>query len=95
MKNTLTLSYYAVIVMVLVAQALFTVYQGSLVIGHGQQLTQLEKQKAELIERSRSLKQSLAGSSSLLHISQSPVYNQFQPVADPLVVTSIDTVASR
>jgi hypothetical protein len=94
-KQHLSLSYYVIISALLVGQALFTVYQGSIVIGNGQKLTQLDKQKTELVERSRTLQQVLADRSSLLQIAQSPVYNQFEPVGEPLVITNLNTVASR
>jgi hypothetical protein len=94
-QSKITIFYYALLLTVLVSQALYTVYQGSVVIGHGQQLTQLERQRTELVEKSRSLKQSLAADSSLLHISQSPLYTKFVPVNEPLVITSLNTVASR
>lgn len=94
-NNFLTISFYTLIVTTLVGQALFTVYQGSIVIGHGQRISQLERQKTELIEQSRDLKRTLAAGSSLLHISQSPLYNQFVPVNKPLVITTLTTVASR
>jgi len=94
-KQFITSLYYALIVMALASQALFTVYQGSVVIGHGQKITQLERQKTELYEKTRELKRTLAAGSSLLHITQSPLYNQFVPVNEPLVITSLTTVASR
>lgn len=94
-KQQVTISYYVIICLLLVGQALFTVYQGSVVIGNGQKLTQLDKQKQELVERNRTLRQVLAANSSLLQIAESPVYNQFEPVREPLVITTLNTVASR
>lgn len=96
LKNTRTITgYYLLVVGFLAIQAILTVYQGGQVIAHGKTVSQLEREKVQLAAQSYLLKQTIAQSNSLLHITQSPVYNQFQPMAGIIKVDQHLTVASR
>lgn len=94
-KSKLVTSYYLVVIAFLAFQAISTVYQGSQIVSHGKTLAQLEKEKMAMMAQSASLKQTLAASSSLLHITNSPVYNQFQPISQVIKIDQQLTVASR
>jgi len=93
--STTTLRYYLMIGSVLVVQALFTVYQGSVMIGHSQQLSRLEQQKNKLAEQQRQLKVSLSAQYSLTQITQNSLYSEFQPITKPLAINGLQTVAYR
>lgn len=94
-KVTAVTTYYAIILVFLAFQAVLTVYEGSQVVSHGKTVAQLERDHHQLVNHSYQLKQQLAANNSLLHISSSPVYNQFQPMANVLKVEQYQTVASR
>lgn len=87
--------YYLLLVGFVAFQAIGTVFQGSQIVSHGKTVAQLEREKLELASQSYQLKQTLATQNSLLHISSSPVYNQFQPMAGLLKITPHQTVALR
>lgn len=88
-------SYYFVVIALLLVQALFTVYQGGLVVGNGARLSQLEKQKKALQAQTQDLNQQLAQRNSLVHIQSSDLYHQFQPMANVIVTPNSQAVASR
>lgn len=94
-NNKITASYYGILAVFIAFQAISTVFQGSQIVSHGKTVAQLEQEKRQLAAESYQLKQTLATQNSLLHISSSPVYNQFQPMAGLLKVTSHQTVALR
>ncbi len=94
-KTKLITAYYIIGLVALVSQVVYTVYQGSVVISHGQQLSRLERQKQVLAQKQQQLKQTVAGSSSLLSLSQSSQYNQFQPISQTYRVDDTLTVALR
>lgn len=97
MKATLTTipSYYFIVIALLLVQAVFTVYQGGLTVGNGGKISQLEKQKRDLQAQTQVLNQQLAQRYSLVNIEGSDLYHQFQPMANVLVTSNTNAVASR
>ena len=89
------LGVYALVISLLAAQAVYTVYHGGLVVGNGYRLTQLEKQKTELAVHQAQLARELAQTHSLLQIQQTDVYKQFEPMSGVISVNDTQTVASR
>lgn len=94
-NKPLITTYYALIVCFLAFQAVLTVFHGSQIVGHGKTVSQLDREKQQLMAKSYQLKQTLAVNNSLLHITASPVYNQFQPISGVLKIDQHQTVASR
>lgn len=79
----------------LVSQAIYTVYHGGLVVGNGYRLAQLERQKTTLVTQKAQLQQTLAENHSLLHIQNTDMYKEFQPMTGVINVKDIQAVASR
>lgn len=88
-------TYYLVVTALLMIQAIFTVYQGGLVVGNGAKVSQLERQQRALQTQTLAVKQQLSHSNSLLNIQSTDLYNQFQPMANVIVSTQNNAVALR
>lgn len=87
--------FYIVVGSLLISQAIYTVYHGGLVVGNGYRISQLEKQKRELLSEKTQIQQQLAENYSLVNIQASEMYKQFQPMASVITVETTHTVASR
>ncbi len=89
------ITFYSLAALVLAIQVVYTVYQGSLVVNYGPRLAQLEAKKEELSQARQQLQYQMAGSSSLMTLTQTAEYNQFQPISQTVKLTAGQTVASR
>jgi|GEM_PF-3073159 len=93
--SKLITTYYVIGALLLGAQVLYTVFQGSLVVSYGQRVAQLEQQKASFTHQRQVLQQQLNQTSSLLSIQQAADYTQFQPIAQVVKVSNTSAVALR
>jgi hypothetical protein len=90
-----TTAYYILGALFLAAQVVYTVYQGSLVVNYGSQIAELESQKQVLAQTQQRLQTQASESVSLMALTQTDEYNQFQPIAQTVKLTAGQAVASR
>ncbi len=93
--HKLITSYYIIGALLLGAQVLYTVFQGSLMVNYGQKVAHLEQQKATHLHQRQLIQQQLNQTASLLSIQQSSDYTQFHPIAQVVKVTNNTAVALR
>lgn len=95
MKNKLYLTYYGLIIATLISQVIFTIYQTSLVVSHGSQLQALKSEKELTDKKRRQLQTELASSQSINSLTESSQLDEYELIKNPIVVTALQTVASR
>jgi hypothetical protein len=88
-------TYYVLGALFLAAQVVYTVYQGSLAINYGPHLAGLEAKKQALAQTQQKLSYQAAGSISLMTMTQTDEYNQFQPISQTVKLSVGQAVASR
>lgn len=95
MTKKTALTIYAGIAIVLAIQAVAGVWQSGRALAADQQLAELYHQKTELLSTKLELETALAHQHSLLNITSSDVYKEFQPIMQVTTLHIPTTVASR
>lgn len=88
------LTYYICLSLLLVGQIVYTLYQSSLVVAHGQRQQQLSQQTQQLQKKRQDLSSQLATHSSLRVLSQDEQLAGYQSISQPLVLLASDNLAA-
>ncbi len=93
MKKTLKI-YYSVLLVAIAAQAVFTISQLGQSVCYQNKINDLQKQKAALSTKAQKLDQQISHEASLHH-NQLALVDDYQAIAQPLTISSQETVALR
>jgi cell division protein FtsL len=85
--------YYTALLLILGVQIIATVVQGSVVVGHGKKVAQIESQISELTQEKKELSAEIAQSSSLISLTKTANVEDYVSISSPLVITGSTTVA--
>lgn len=94
-KNTLILSFYFTLVLVLSVQVVETVFAGSILISKSRTVQQLTAQKSQLEEKNSQLQLQYTAATSLASISQTDKLDGYTQIVNPIIVEVPTTVAQR
>lgn len=86
-KQHLLTSYYLLMFLLVISQVVLTIYEGSVVVHHGQQIAQLQQEKTALQAKRNQVTASLLKQKSLTYVAESAALGAYQPIAQPLVIT--------
>ncbi|MBD3279746.1 MAG: hypothetical protein GF390_03475 [Candidatus Pacebacteria bacterium] len=91
----LTLIYYLAIMMLLVGQAVYTVYQLTQLTSYGRQVAELQQTQQQLLTQQSQLEQQLAQQLSLTHQTNSEAVKGYQPITNLVSINTAQELASR
>lgn len=86
--------YYLTLFSLVVAFSAYTLFQGSLVVHHGQTVADLEAEKKVLLAKQATLQQELSQAESLATIKALAEDQNFQPIAQTVAVSQTKSVAT-
>lgn len=95
MNNNKTKIYYTILLLVLGVKVVTTIFSNGLSVHHGKKIAQLQVQKNNLLEQQMRLNSELSSKSSLAHITKDYDVSSFVSIANPLVLTTSTSVASK
>lgn len=96
-KKHLYLSYYLIVLAVIAVQAIYTVYQTSLVVAHGKKQQNLETNQQQLLTQKQTLEEKLAKENSLIAIKDDKQdFESYQLISNPIIIdNSINLAAAN
>jgi hypothetical protein len=92
-KKVAYLSYYSLIACILAVQVGYTIFQTSLVVGHGRKLEELQERKDQLAQEQQLLQTSIAERLSLTQLTEEELKN-YQNIASPIMVETTTSLAA-
>lgn len=93
MKKRLLFVYYAVLILVLSCQAIYTVYKLGGTIGQGEKLGSLQQEQQALEKELRLLQETHSTETALTTLAESA--EDYQPIQKPIILSTVESVASR
>jgi len=94
MKQRLVIFYYAVLILILSSQAIYTVYQLGGTIGQGEKLHSLQQQQVAL-EKDLQLLQEAKYEHTALNTLTDEDTADYHAIQKPITLTNTESVASR
>lgn len=93
MKKTLLTVYYAALVLVLLSQAVYTVYKLGGTVGQGERLKHLQQEQIALEKDLQTVREERHTATSLTLLSQEA--DEYQTIRKPIAISAVESVASR
>lgn len=93
MKKTLFTVYYAIIILVLMSQAVYTVYKLGGTVGQGERLKHLQEQQVAMEKDLQKVQEERYSAASLTTLSQAT--DEYQAIRKPIALSAAESVASR
>lgn len=93
MKKHLFTAYYAVIILVLMSQAVYTVYKLGGTVGQGEKLKHLQEQQVAMEKDLQEVREERYSQTSLTALSEKT--DEYQAIRKPIAVSAGESVASR
>lgn len=93
MSHRTTITYYAVIATVVIAQTVATVFSGGSVVLHSSAIAELKHEQQQLLEKKHQLSAELTRHSALSALPPTAL-DGYTAITQPLILASVDTLAS-
>lgn len=93
MKKTVKI-YYLLLLVVMVFQAVTTVFKLSKTVCYQDRINKLQQQKVSLELQAQQLDKQISQELSLTH-NQLSLSSEYQPISEPIVITNTETVALK
>lgn len=94
MKKTVITIYYAILILVLSSQAVYTVYKLGGTVGQGDKLRHLQQQQVALEKELQEVREQRYIQASLTALTDEDLVG-YQPIRKPILLSAVQSVASR